>query len=146
MQKKILVTGASGGIGRAIATQLAADGFDILAHCGQNVEAGERTVAEIAGAGGTARLIQFDISDREQCRVSLEREITDHGAFYGAVLNAGITRDTAFPAMTDGEWDSVIHTNLDGFYNVLKPLTMPMVSARKGGADCCSVVGVRYHG
>lgn len=133
MQKKILVTGASGGIGRAIATQLAADGFDILVHCGQNVEAGERTVAEIAGAGGTARLIQFDISDREQCRVSLEREITDHGAFYGAVLNAGITRDTAFPAMTDDEWDSVIHTNLDGFYNVLKPLTMPMVSARKGG-------------
>ena len=77
--------------------------------------------------------MQFDISDRDECRDILIPEVEEFGAFYGAVLNAGITRDTAFPAMTDEEWDAVIHTNLDGFYNVLKPITMPMVSARKGG-------------
>jgi 3-oxoacyl-[acyl-carrier protein] reductase len=127
------VTGASGGIGRAIALRLARDGFEIVAHCGRNREAGLGTVDLIEAAGGTARLVQFDIADRDQCRDILESEVEEFGAFYGVVLNAGITRDTAFPAMTDDDWDSVIHTNLDGFYNVLKPVTMPMVSARKGG-------------
>jgi len=133
MQKRILVTGASGGIGRAIALSLAKDGFDIVAHCGRNHKAGTQTVDLIEAAGGKARLVQFDIADRGQCRDILEADVEEFGAFYGAVLNAGITRDTAFPAMTDDEWDVVIHTNLDGFYNVLKPITMPMVSARKGG-------------
>ncbi|MAZ04348.1 MAG: 3-oxoacyl-ACP reductase FabG [Sneathiella sp.] len=133
MQKRILVTGASGGIGRAIALRLAKDGFEIVAHCGRNRDAGQQTVDLIEAAGGTARLVQFDISDRDECRDILIPEVEEFGAFYGAVLNAGITRDTAFPAMTDEEWDAVIHTNLDGFYNVLKPITMPMVSARKGG-------------
>jgi 3-oxoacyl-[acyl-carrier protein] reductase len=133
MQNRILVTGASGGIGRAIALRLARDGFDIVAHCGRNHEAGEQTVELIQAAGGSARLLQFDIANRDQCRDMLEADIEAFGAYYGAVLNAGITRDTAFPAMTDDEWDAVIHTNLDGFYNVLKPVTMPMVSARKGG-------------
>ncbi|WP_339630752.1 3-oxoacyl-ACP reductase FabG [uncultured Sneathiella sp.] len=133
MKKRILVTGASGGIGRAIALRLAQDGFEIVAHCGRNRDAGMQTVDLIEAAGGTARLVQFDISDRDECRDILIPEVEEFGAFYGAVLNAGITRDTAFPAMTDEEWDAVIHTNLDGFYNVLKPITMPMVSARKGG-------------
>lgn len=133
MRGRILVTGASGGIGRAIALKLAKDGFEIVAHCGRNHEAGIQTVELIEAAGGTARLVQFDIADRDECRNILEADVEEFGAFYGAVLNAGITRDTAFPAMTDDEWDVVIHTNLDGFYNVLKPITMPMVSARKGG-------------
>ncbi|MZR32209.1 3-ketoacyl-ACP reductase FabG2 [Sneathiella litorea] len=133
MQNRILVTGASGGIGRAIALRLAKDGYEIVAHCGQNRDAGLGTVELIEAAGGQARLVQFDIADRDQCRDVLEAEVEDFGAFYGAVLNAGITRDTAFPAMTDDDWDAVLHTNLDGFYNVLKPITMPMVSARKGG-------------
>ncbi|MFC4272515.1 3-oxoacyl-ACP reductase FabG [Sneathiella chungangensis] len=133
MQRRILVTGASGGIGRAIALRLAKDGFEIVAHCGRNREAGIQTVELIEAAGGTARLVQFDIANRDECRNILEADVEEFGAFYGAVLNAGITRDTAFPAMTDDEWDAVIHTNLDGFYNVLKPITMPMVSARKGG-------------
>ena len=133
MQNRILVTGASGGIGRAIALRLARDGFEIVAHCGRNRDAGLGTVDLIEAAGGKARLIQFDIADRDQCRDILEAEVEEFGAYYGVVLNAGITRDTAFPAMTDDDWDSVIHTNLDGFYNVLKPVTMPMVSARKGG-------------
>ncbi|PHQ67714.1 MAG: 3-oxoacyl-ACP reductase FabG [Sneathiella sp.] len=133
MQKRILVTGASGGIGRAIAVQLANDGFHIAVHYGRNQSAGEETLAEITAAGGKGHLLSFDVSDRAQARRQLDAEIEEYGAFYGVVLNAGITRDTAFPAMTDDEWDQVIHTNLDGFYNVLKPVTMPMVSARKGG-------------
>ncbi|MCC3305361.1 3-ketoacyl-ACP reductase FabG2 [Sneathiella sp. HT1-7] len=133
MQNRILVTGASGGIGRAVALRLAQDGFDIVAHCGRNRDAGLGTVELIEAAGGQARLVQFDIADRDQCRDILEADVEEFGAFYGAVLNAGITRDTAFPAMTDDDWDAVIHTNLDSFYNVLKPITMPMVSARKGG-------------
>ncbi|MCF8467123.1 MAG: 3-ketoacyl-ACP reductase FabG2 [Sneathiella sp.] len=133
MQKRILVTGASGGLGRAIALRLAKDGFEIVAHCGRNHEAGEQTVELIQAAGGAARLLQFDIANRGQCRDILEADIEAFGAFYGIVLNAGITRDTAFPAMTDDEWDTVLHTNLDGFYNVLKPVTLPMVSARAGG-------------
>ena len=133
MLKRILVTGASGGLGRAIALKLAKDGFEIVAHCGRNHEAGEQTVELIQAAGGTARPLQFDISNRGQCRDILEADLEDFGAFYGVVLNAGITRDTAFPAMTDDEWDTVLHTNLDGFYNVLKPVTLPMVSARAGG-------------
>lgn len=133
MQKRVLVTGASGDIGRAIARRLARDGFEIVVHCGRNPQAGADTVRLIIGAGGSARLLQFDIANRDECRDVLEKETAEYGAFYGIVLNAGITRDTAFPAMQDEEWDRVIHTNLDGFYNVLKPLTMPMVSARKGG-------------
>jgi 3-oxoacyl-[acyl-carrier protein] reductase len=133
MQNRILVTGASGGIGRAVALRLAQDGFEIVAHCGRNRDAGLGTVELIEAAGGQARLVQFDVADRDQCRDILEADVEEFGAFYGAILNAGITRDTAFPAMTDDDWDAVIHTNLDSFYNVLKPITMPMVSARKGG-------------
>lgn len=133
MTKTILVTGASKGIGRAIANRLAQDGFDLLIHYGQdhNGAAATRTAAESEGV--KARLIQFDISDRDQCKSALEAEIDEHGTLYGVVLNAGIVRDAAFPAMSDDDWDDVLKTNLDGFYNVLKPVVMPMVSARKGG-------------
>ena len=133
MQRRVLVTGASGGIGRAIAIGLAKDGFHVVAHYGNNRQAGEETISTIEAAGGAATLLQFDVRDRTRCREVLEVAVEKNGAFYGIVLNAGITRDTAFPAMTEYEWDQVIHTNLDGFYNVLKPVTMPMVSARKGG-------------
>ncbi len=83
--------------------------------------------------GGAGRLIQFDIGDRELCRERLEADIEQHGAYYGVVCNAGIVRDGAFPALTDDEWDDVIHTNLDGFYNLLKPCIMPMIGLRRGG-------------
>lgn len=133
MTRQVLVTGASKGIGRAIAIQLAQDGFTIAVHYMSDQAGAESTLATIICAGGQGRIIQFDISNREQCRLHLEQDIADHGAYYGVVSNAGITRDTAFPAMTEQEWDGVIHTNLDSFYNVLHPCVMPMVQLRQGG-------------
>ena len=133
MSRTILVTGASKGIGRAIAQRLARDGFTIVVHYHEDRRGAEATHNGICEGGGSARIIQFDLTDREQCRARLEAEIAERGAYYGVVLNAGIARDNAFPALEDAEWDSVLDTDLGGFYNVLHPTVMPMVSARRAG-------------
>jgi len=133
MIKQVLVTGASKGIGRAIAIKLAEDGFTIAIHYMADKNGALATLESITSAGGKGRIIQFDISDREQCRTIIEADIETHGAYYGVVSNAGVTNDTVFPAMTGEEWDGVVHTNLDAFYNVLHPCVMPMVQLRKGG-------------
>lgn len=148
MMRQVLVTGASKGIGRAISEQLAKDGFFVIVHYMSDKAGAEQTLATIEENGGSGRLIQFDISNRAQCKEILENDIEAHGAYYGVVSNAGITRDTAFPAMTEEEWDGVIHTNLDSFYNVLHPCVMPMVQLRKGGrivtlASVSGIVGNR---
>ncbi len=133
MNSTVLVSGASKGIGRAIALKLAADGFTVVVHYHGDQQGAQATLDEITAQGGSGRLIQFDIGDRELCRARLEADIEQHGAYYGVVCNAGIVRDGAFPALTDNEWDDVIHTNLDGFYNLLKPCIMPMIGLRCGG-------------
>ncbi len=133
MSRRVLVTGSSRGIGKSIALQLANDGFAVTVHCRSGIDQAEATVAEIQSQGGSAHYLQFDIADREQTRQVLEADVDTHGAFYGVVCNAGITRDGAFPALTDSDWDDVIHTNLDGFYNVVQPLVMPMVRKKQGG-------------
>jgi len=129
----VLVTGSSRGIGRAIALRLARDGFDIVVHCRSGREQALQTVADIAALGRQARVLQFDVADRPACALALEADMEQHGAYYGVVCNAGIARDNAFPAMTGEEWDAVVHTNLDAFYNVLHPVVMPMVRRRKPG-------------
>lgn len=133
MNRRVLVTGSSKGIGKAIALKLADMGFDICLHCRADINSAQQVAADVIAKGVQATIVQFDAADRESTKKVLEDHIAEYGVFYGIVCNAGISADTAFPAMTANEWDSVIHTNLDGFYNVLHPLVMPMVSARKGG-------------
>lgn len=143
-KKRVLVTGASRGIGRATAIKLAAQGFHVTIHFHSNQTAADEVLAEITAAGGTADLMQFDISDRAQTKSVLEAHLEANGAYYGVVCNAGIAKDAAFPALTDEQWDDVVHTNLDGFYNVLHPLIMPMIRLRSGGriVTLSSVSGV----
>ena len=131
--RTILVTGASRGIGRAIALRLARDGFDLVVHCRSRRTEAEAVAAEIAALGREARVLCFDVADRAACATALNADMETHGAYHGVVCNAGIARDNAFPAMSGEEWDEVIHTNLDGFFNVLQPVVMPMVRRRQPG-------------
>ena len=133
MKRTIFITGSSRGIGKAIALYLAKQGYDLVLHCRSQKRQAEAVVAEIEKLGQSARLLQFDIGDRVQCAEQISQDIEAHGAYYGVVCNAGITADNAFPALTGEEWDSVIHTNLDIFYNVLQPVIMPMIRRRKPG-------------
>ena len=131
--RTVLITGASRGIGRGIALRLARDGFDLVVHCRSRREQAEEVATMARDLGREARVLCFDVADRAACAEALAADIEAHGAYHGVVCNAGIARDNAFPAMTGEEWDSVIHTNLDGFYNVLQPVVMPMVRRRKPG-------------
>lgn len=142
--RRVLVTGASRGIGRAIAIQLAKDGFQIIVHYRSGRVEAEEAIKEIKEAGGSAYGLQFDVSDRTATRAAISNDIAAHGAYWGVVCNAGITRDNAFPALTDDDWDQVLRTNLDGFFNVVQPLTMPMIQLRDGGriVTISSVSGV----
>ena len=137
MTNSVLVTGSSRGIGKAVALNLARAGFDIVVHCRSRIEEAEEVASTIRNLGKNARVLQFDVSNREECKAKLEADVEQFGAYYGVVLNAGLTRDNAFPALTDKDWDQVLRTNLDGFYNVLHPIMMPMIRRRKAGRIVC---------
>ncbi|NBF01891.1 3-oxoacyl-ACP reductase FabG [Pseudomonas sp. Fl5BN2] len=137
MTDSVLVTGSSRGIGRAIALRLARAGYDLVLHCRSGRTEADAVKAEVEALGRSARVLQFDVSDREACRAALEADVEAHGAYYGVVLNAGLTRDGAFPALSEEDWDQVLRTNLDGFYNVLHPVMMPMIRRRAAGRIVC---------
>ena len=128
----VLITGSSRGIGRETAIYLAQNGFDIVLHCNKNKNKVQEVFDIIEKLGRKCRILQFDISNRQQTKDVLLKDIEKNGIYYGVVLNAGITADNLFPIMEDDEWDRVINTNLNGFYNTLRPIIMPMIQNRKG--------------
>jgi 3-oxoacyl-[acyl-carrier protein] reductase len=148
-KKKVIVTGASRGIGRAIALAVSEAGYHVIAHYFQSKEAAKSLEKEILQKGGSIELIQFDISNREDCREKLEKWLDENGAFWGIICNAGIISDDVFPAMTPENWDRVIRTNIDGFYNVLSPLIMPLCRKKKGRiitiSSVSGIIGNRGH-
>jgi 3-oxoacyl-[acyl-carrier protein] reductase len=133
MNKSVLITGSSRGIGKAIALRLARDGYDIVVHCRSQRAEADAVAQTIVDMGRAARVLQFDISLRDVASAALLADIEQHGCYYGVVCNAGVARDNAFPAMSGEDWDIVMHTNLDGFFNILNPLVMPLVQRRKPG-------------
>lgn len=138
--KRVLVSGASGGIGLAIVKAVLAAGYHVVAHYNSHAESLVELQKEF---GDKIQLIQFNVADRENCKTILENDVKENGAYFGVVLSSGICRDAAFPAMTDEYWDKVLDVNLNGFYNVLHPIVMPMCRKRKGRiVTIASVSGV----
>ncbi len=145
MVKEVLVTGSSRGIGKEIALYLAKNGYDVVLHCQKNIEKAKEVQKEIEELGSKARILQFDIKNRQECLNTISKDIEQNGVYYATVLNAGIARDNVFPVMEENEWDDVLNTNLGGFYNVLKPIIMPMIEKRIKGriVTLSSISGLR---
>ena len=140
----VLVTGSSRGIGKAIALRLARDGYEVVLHGRTATSALAAVQSEIVAMGGQARQLAFDVCDRSAAAAAVQQDIAGHGAYYGLVCNAGVARDGAFPALSGEDWDQVMSTNVDGFYNVLQPAIMPMIRRRLPGriVTISSVSGV----
>ena len=122
--RRALVTGSSRGIGKAIALRLAKDGFAVTAHCRSGIDEARQVSSSV---------LQFDVRDRAAAKAALEADVAKNGPYYAVIINAGVARDNTFVALSDEDWDEVLDTSLDGFYNVMRPLVMPMVRARQGG-------------
>ena len=133
MSDRVLVTGASRGIGRAIAVSLGISGFSVSLNYRSREADAEATREIIESNGGNAILLPFDVSDREATQGALSQDLAENGPYYGVVCNAGIHSDAPFPGMSEESWDRVLETNLGSFYNVVHPLVMPMVRAKQGG-------------
>ena len=133
--KRVLVTGSSRGIGRAVALRLAKDGFAVVTHAVRNTDAAKAVAAECAALSGEPEqpALAFDLADRAKVAEVLEADIAANGPYFGIVANAGVNADAPFPVLEGDLWDKVIDTDLTGLYNVLKPVVMPMISGRIRG-------------
>ena len=129
--KRALVTGASGGLGRAIATRLARDGLHLIVHANSRLDAAQALADEIVAAGGSAEAVAFDLTDRAATHAACAR-LLEAGTIQVLVNNAGTHDDAAFPALREAQWQHVIDVSLNGFFNVTQPLTLPMIRTRWG--------------
>ncbi len=129
-RRRALITGASRGIGAAIARTLARDGFDIVINCKANVVRAEEVATEVRALGREAVVAPFDVTDAASTSRAVEALL--EGGIHVLVNNAGVTRDAPFPTTTETAWNDVLDTTLGGFYNVTRPLVMPMVQRRWG--------------
>jgi len=130
-RKRALVTGASGGLGQAIAERLGRDGAHVIAHANANLAAADAVVARIRSAGGSAESIAFDVTDHDAARSACER-LLEGGAVQIVVNNAGVHDDAVFPGMRAEQWHRVIDVSVNGFFNVTQPLVMAMMRTRWG--------------
>ncbi|MDO9287307.1 MAG: 3-oxoacyl-ACP reductase FabG [Thermodesulfovibrionales bacterium] len=130
-KKVALVIGGSRGIGRAIALRLARSGFDIWLTYKSNHEAARNVKAEIEKSGSACELIAFDVSSYEETETALGKRVEDFSPDV-MVYNAGISKDNLLMWMTKNEWDTVLSTNLDGFFNVTRTILFSMLKAKKG--------------
>ena len=130
--RRALVTGASRGIGAAIAKRLAAAGHAVIVNYRSDHAAANAVVEDIRSKGGDAIAVPFDVAEREATEKAIAELLRDPRPIGILVNNAGVTADAAFPAMTHEQWDKVIRTTLDGCFHVTQPLTMPMVQQKWG--------------
>lgn len=133
MTRRVLITGASRGIGRAIALEMARQGYEVTLHYHSRHEEALKCQSEIEKLGGKVQCLPFDVTDGENARVILGKDLQANGPYYGVIYNCGITQDAMFPNLDSQSWTSVIDTNLNGFFHVVQPLVMPMIRARQGG-------------
>lgn len=144
MKPRALVTGASRGIGAAIAEALARAGHPVILNYRTGEDAARAVAARIEAGGGQAELVRFDVADAAATAAALEGLLADGQPPIGVLVNnAGVVKDAAFPALDPGAWEAVTRTTLDGFYNVTRPLVMPMVRRRWGRiVNISSIAGV----
>jgi 3-oxoacyl-[acyl-carrier protein] reductase len=144
MKPRALVTGASRGIGAAIARALAKAGHPVVLNYRADEAAALAVKAEIEAAGGAAELLRFDVADAAEAAAAMERLVAEEDRPVGVLVNnAGVAHDAPFPALELDDWTRVTRTTLDGFYNVTRPLVMPMVRRRWGRiVNVSSVSGV----
>ena len=129
--KYALVTGGSGEIGQAICRRLADDGHHVIVHANHNLAKAEALASDIIAQGGSAKAIQFDVTDFEQTSGQLS-ELTQQQPIQIVVHNAGIHQDAPLAGMNKAQWDNVVNVSLNGFYNVTQPILLPMMKTRWG--------------
>jgi 3-oxoacyl-[acyl-carrier protein] reductase len=129
--RRALVTGASRGIGAAVAATLARDGCDVVINYAKDETAARATLAKVEAHGRKGQLCRFDVTNQEESRAAIAK-LLEEGPIDIVVNNAGVSADAPFPSISSDAWDRVLRTSLDGFYNVTQPLVMPMVRKRWG--------------